>query len=83
MSYLKLIRLLYSLDREALLRWGRPVTTDRYVPRTTDPLSARILGLIRQELAPGTEPSGGSPPESCEVTLTSYKPPVSIEWTSP
>jgi hypothetical protein len=28
---LKLIKLLYLLDREALLRWGRPVTADRYV----------------------------------------------------
>jgi hypothetical protein len=32
MSYLKLIKLLYLLDREALLRWGRPVTTDRNTP---------------------------------------------------
>ena len=31
MPYLKLIKLLYFVDREALLRWGRPVTTDRLV----------------------------------------------------
>lgn len=28
MSYLKLIKLLYIVDREAILRWGRPVTTE-------------------------------------------------------
>ena len=31
MSYMKLLKLLYLVDREALLRWGRPVSTDRYV----------------------------------------------------
>ena len=35
MKYLKLIKLLYFLDREALLRWGRPVTTDSTCPWTT------------------------------------------------
>src|SRR4051812_9596906 len=29
-SYLKLIKLLYLADREALLQWGRPITTDSY-----------------------------------------------------
>ena len=41
MSYLKLIKLLYLLDREALLRWGRPV--ERFVrdhPGTTLALAA-------------------------------------------
>jgi len=28
MSYMKLIKLLYNIDREALRRWGRPVTYD-------------------------------------------------------
>ena len=31
MSYMKLLKLLHLVDREALLRWGRPVSTDRYV----------------------------------------------------
>ena len=30
MNYMKLIKLLYIADREALLRWGRPITTDAY-----------------------------------------------------
>lgn len=53
MSYLKLIKLLYLVDREALLRWGRPVTTDRYVSMTHGPVVSRIYELIREELPPG------------------------------
>lgn len=56
MSYLKLIKLLYLLDREALLRWGRPVTTDRYVSMDNGPVVSRIYDLIRDEPAPGTDP---------------------------
>src|SRR5215813_9090555 len=55
MSYLKLIKLLYLLDREALLRWGRPVTTDRYVSMDNGPVVSRIYDLIREEPAPGTD----------------------------
>lgn len=56
MSYLKLIKFMYLLDREALLRWGRPVTTDRYVSMDNGPVVSRIYGLIREEPAPGTDP---------------------------
>lgn len=52
MSYLKLIKLLYLLDREALLRWGRPVTTDRYVSMDNGPVVSRIYELIKEEPAP-------------------------------
>ncbi len=34
MSYMKLIKLLYLADRAALVRFGRPITTDRYVSMT-------------------------------------------------
>lgn len=54
-KYLKLIKLLYFLDREALLRWGRPVTTDRYVSMDNGPVVSRIYELILDEPAPGTE----------------------------
>lgn len=43
MSYMKLIKLLYLADREALLQWGRPITTDRYVSMNRDPVLSRIL----------------------------------------
>lgn len=55
MKYLKLIKLLYFVDREALLRWGRPVTTDRYVSMDNGPVVSRIYELIRDEAAPGTD----------------------------
>src|SRR5258708_39666927 len=55
MSYLKLIKLLYLLDREALLRWGRPITTDIYVAMDNGPVVSRIYDLIREEPDPGTE----------------------------
>lgn len=73
MSYLKLIKLLYLLDREALLRWGRPVTTDRYVSMDNGPVVSRIYGLIREEPAPGTDSIWRqyiSPPSNYEVVLT-------------
>ena len=52
MSYLKLIKLLYLIDREALLRWGRPVTTDSFVAMDNGPVVSRIYELIRDEPDP-------------------------------
>jgi uncharacterized phage-associated protein len=49
MSYLKLIKLLYLADREALLRWGRPITTGRYVSMDHGPVVSQIYELIRDE----------------------------------
>jgi len=72
MSYLKLIKLLYFLDREALLRWGRPVTTDRYVAMDNGPVVSRIYDLIREEPAPGTDSIWRhyiSAPENWDVRL--------------
>ena len=46
MAYLKLIKLLYYVDREAVLRWGRPVTTDRLVSMQHGPVVSRIYDLI-------------------------------------
>jgi len=54
MNYMKLIKLLYLLDRSALLTWGRPVTTDRYVSMDRGPVVSRILDLIREEPEPGS-----------------------------
>jgi hypothetical protein len=56
MSYLKLIKLLYLLDREALLRWGRPVTTDTYVAMDSGPMLWRIYRLILEEPCPAAVP---------------------------
>jgi len=53
MSYLKLIKLMYLADREALLRWGRPISTDRYVSMDKGPVLSRVLDLATD----GDDPS--------------------------
>jgi hypothetical protein len=55
MHYIKLIKLLYLIDREALLRWGRPVTYDNYVSMNKGPVLSRTLNLITEEQMPGQE----------------------------
>jgi uncharacterized phage-associated protein len=52
MSYMKLIKLLYIVDRQALLRWGRPVTTDCYVSMDRGPVLSQTLDLITEGVAP-------------------------------
>jgi uncharacterized phage-associated protein len=46
-QYLALIKLLYKLDREAINRWGVPVTTDRYVSMKLGPVTSNIYNLIK------------------------------------
>jgi uncharacterized phage-associated protein len=49
MHYIKLIKLLYLTDREALIRWGATVTTDRHVSMDNGPVTSRILNLITED----------------------------------
>jgi len=72
MSYMKLIKLLYLVDREALLRWGRPVTGDRYVSMDRGPVLSQTLNLITEEPAPGQDTIWAhhiSRPQDYEVRL--------------
>jgi uncharacterized phage-associated protein len=74
MSYLKLIKLLYLADREALLRWGRPITTDRFVSMERGPVLSRLLDLVSDGDDPGTPCIWAkyiSAPANFEVELTS------------
>ena len=48
MSYMKLIKLLYLADREALIRWGRPITFDSYVSMKNGPVLSATLNLINE-----------------------------------
>src|SRR5690242_6025860 len=48
MNYMKLIKLLYIADREALLRWGRPITTDVYFSMKHGPVLSEVLDLISE-----------------------------------
>ncbi len=52
MSYVKLVKLLYLTDREALIRWGRPITTDRHISLDNGPVVGRVHDLIRDEPPP-------------------------------
>ncbi len=46
MSYMKLIKLLYIADRTSLLRFGRPVTMDRWYSMKHGPVLSTVLNLI-------------------------------------
>jgi uncharacterized phage-associated protein len=50
MHYLKLIKLLYLVDRAALLRWGVPVTTDRYASMDDGPVVSNIYDLMVKDV---------------------------------
>ncbi len=72
MSYMKLLKLLYMADRTALLRWGKPITTDRWVAMKYGPVLSNVYSLIVDEQA--AQSSGIwshyiSSPERYEVSL--------------
>ena len=46
MHYLKLMKLLYMLDREALNQWGRPVTNDEYYSMKLGPVLSETYDLM-------------------------------------
>jgi uncharacterized phage-associated protein len=47
MHYLKLLKLLYIADREALARWGIPISHDNYVSMDHGPILSQTYNLIR------------------------------------
>ncbi len=57
MSYMKLIKLMYLADRQALLSWGRPITFDRYFSMKHGPVLSRVLDRVNE----------GDPPEEESV----------------
>jgi uncharacterized phage-associated protein len=72
MAYMKLIKLMYLIDREALYRWGRPVSTDRFVSMKHGPVLSRVLDLINHGPDPGDDSKWArliSPPAGYEVSL--------------
>ena len=52
-DYMKLLKLLYISDREALLRWGRPITFDKYVSMKRGPVLSSTYDLISDGPEPG------------------------------
>lgn len=79
MSYMKLIKLLYIVDREALANWGRPVSTDNYVSMKRGPVLSRVLDLINEGRDPKKSSSPWhdliSAPQGYDVTLVATDPP--------
>lgn len=49
MSYLKLLKLLYLADRAALLRWGKPISMDRYLSMKHGPVLSNVYSLIVED----------------------------------
>ncbi len=49
---MKLIKLLYLMDREALLRWARPVTNDCYYSMRLGPVLSEVHDLITEQPLP-------------------------------
>ncbi len=52
MSTIKLLKLLYIIDREALKRWEFPITFDRYVSMKLGPVLSNTYDLIKNETWP-------------------------------
>src|SRR5689334_22188983 len=48
LNYMVLIKLLYMLDRHALLNWGRPVTSDEYFSMKHGPVLSQVHDLITE-----------------------------------
>jgi uncharacterized phage-associated protein len=72
MSYMKLIKLLYLADRKALVRWGRPITTDRYLSMERGPALSHVLDLATDGENPGSDSIWAaviSEPSNYEVSL--------------
>ncbi|MBI3322650.1 MAG: SocA family protein [Candidatus Omnitrophica bacterium] len=81
MSYLKLIKLLYFVDREALARWSRPVTFDKYFSMPHGQVLSNTLDLIDEGVPPGQESQSYwlqhiSVPENFDVKLKKQNPPA-------
>lgn len=56
MSHMKLIKLLYLAERQALITWGRPITFDSYVSMPHGPVLSFTLDRINLP----TDPRGNS-----------------------
>lgn len=47
MNYMKMIKLLYLLDRKALEKWERPISGDKYCSMDNGTVVSEILNLIK------------------------------------
>ena len=78
MNYMKLIKEMYLIDREALLRWGRPVSYDSYFSLRHGPILSNTLDLINEGVRPLAESEWVdhiSAPTNYSVSLKKECPP--------
>ena len=57
LNYLVLIKLLYRADREAIRRFGLPITTDTYSAMKLGPVTSRIYDLIKASASSNAHPT--------------------------
>lgn len=70
MYYLKLIKLMYLIDREGLLRWGWSMTRDRYVSMDNGCVLSTTKNIITEErLGESYWKRFISPPKNWQVQL--------------
>ena len=71
MSYIKLIKLMYYIDRTALIKWGRSVTFDRIVSMDNGLVLSETYSLITGDTRPERHQAWSemiSPPANYEVS---------------
>lgn len=49
MHYIKLLKMMYMADREALARWGCPLTNDKYFSLDYGPILSAVKNLMVEE----------------------------------
>lgn len=72
LNYMKLVKLMYLAERQALLKWGRPITYDLYFSLPHGPILSATLDLInesRQINSAHIWSAYISAPDKYEVTL--------------
>ena len=70
MSHLKLLKLLYLAEREALLRWRRPIFFDLYVSMDQGPVLSHTFNVLNGDSqGEGIWSKNISPPSKFEVKL--------------
>lgn len=78
MHYMKLIKLMYLIDRGSLLTRGRPLTYDNYVSMPHGPVLSATLDLINEAPEEGESPWGSLIARAADpycVTLRVNEPP--------
>ncbi|MEH2262385.1 Panacea domain-containing protein [Nostoc sp.] len=55
LNYMKLIKLMYLAERQALLNWGRPITYDSYFSLKHGPILSTTLDLINEGKQPDSD----------------------------